>query len=77
MVMLGRARSQNPRACVNVTDAAKAVADCIQAAVRTSPLPIYDRVRSTGHWRTVLVRTTEAGEGASCHTPQPPIHTRT
>ncbi|KAI8072475.1 S-adenosyl-L-methionine-dependent methyltransferase [Gongronella butleri] len=51
-----------PSATVHVPDTAKAIAASMEAYVKQSAFPVYDRVARTGVWRTLMVKAQHTGE---------------
>ncbi|KAI9342760.1 S-adenosyl-L-methionine-dependent methyltransferase [Zopfochytrium polystomum] len=51
-----------PTDCLNVSDKAKLIAKEMQNHVRTSSLPVYDKMKKEGFWRILQVRTHTTGE---------------
>ena len=60
----GTVAVSDPASCVHVSPMALKIAAWMQDYLRTeTTLSVYDRVKHTGHWRIVMVRTQHTGDG--------------
>lgn len=51
-----------PSECLNVSETAKQIAKAMGDYVRSSDLPVYDRIEKTGVWRTIMTKTQSTGD---------------